>query len=89
VRPRTSLREALSDPAMLGREPGAAGRQRHRSFTVYEYSIGGKWLALKPTDLSALLTEQIAHLRPLMCQAAVVAYWQTAVTGSDQICPLL
>jgi hypothetical protein len=26
-------------------------------------------LALKPTDLSALLTEQIAHLRPLMCQA--------------------
>ena len=42
---RSCSRRRRSGRRRLRRQPGAAGRQRHR-FHAYEYSISGKWLEL-------------------------------------------
>ena len=61
------------DPVAAGlrRQPGAAGRQRHRVSSTFEYSMSGKWLEL------------LKEIAPGVTRAAVLRD-PTVITGASQ-----
>jgi hypothetical protein len=72
LRPRRRIRRAPNDRAARfidDRSDSVSGRFSI-STTRGQHHVPSSGLPLQPTDLPSLVTKQIAHLRPLMCQAA-------------------